>query len=78
MGGDFAEAEDGEGCLGTMVFNIWRMASSLEAMEVWAAVSLAMASSRWSKVWCLPLKSGRMDQLLAVVPLSLRLREVSK
>ena len=37
MGGDFAEAEDGEGCLGTMVFNIRIMASSLEVMEVWSA-----------------------------------------
>ena len=55
MGGDFVEAEDGEGCLGTMVFNIRIMASSLEAMEVWAAAvkvwavaSLAMAASRRS------------------------------
>ena len=32
MGGDFAEAEDGEGCLGTTVFNIRIMASSLEVM----------------------------------------------
>jgi len=55
MGGDFVEAEDGKGCLGTMVFNIWRMTSSLEAMEVWAAkmevwatASLAMAASRRS------------------------------
>ena len=37
MGGDFAEAEDGEDCLGTMVFNIRIMASSLEVMEVWSA-----------------------------------------
>ena len=37
MGGDFTEAEDGEGCLGTMVFNIRIMASSLEVMEVWSA-----------------------------------------
>ena len=48
MGGDFIEAKDGKGCLGTMVFNIQRMASSLEAMEVWAAASLAMAASRRS------------------------------
>ena len=48
MGGDFVEAENGEGCLGTMVFNIRRMTSSLEAMEVWAAASLAMAASRRS------------------------------
>ena len=55
MGGDFVEAEDGKGCLGTMVFNIWRMTSSLEAMEVWAAAvevwataSLAMVASRRS------------------------------
>ena len=48
MGGDFAEAEDGEGCLGTMVFNIRIMTSSLEAMDVWAATSLAMAASRRS------------------------------
>ena len=55
IGGDFAKAEDGEGCLGTMVFSIRRMSSSLEAMEVWAAVvevwiaaSLVMAASRRS------------------------------
>ena len=55
MGGDFVEAENGEGCLGTMVFNIRRMTSSLEAMEVWASkmevwatASLAMAASRRS------------------------------
>ena len=55
MGGDFAKAKDGEGCLGTMVFNIQIMASSLEAMEVWAAAvevwataSLAMVASRRS------------------------------
>jgi len=55
IGGDFAKAEDGEGCLGTMIFSIRRMSSSLEAMEVWAAVvevwiaaSLVMAASRRS------------------------------
>ena len=55
IGVDFVEAEDGEGSLGTMVFNIRIMASSLEAMEVWAAAvkvwavaSLAMAASRRS------------------------------
>ena len=55
IGGDFAKAEDGEGCLGTMVFSIRRMSSSLEAMEVWAAVvevwiaaSLAMTALRRS------------------------------
>ena len=46
MGGDFVEAEDGEGCLGTMVFNIRIMASSLEVMEVWATTILAMVASR--------------------------------
>jgi len=47
-GGDFAEEEDGEDCLGTMVFNFRRMTSSLESMEAWAAASLAMAASRRS------------------------------
>ncbi|RZB74267.1 putative 1-acyl-sn-glycerol-3-phosphate acyltransferase 5 isoform B [Glycine soja] len=47
--------EDGEGYLGTMIFNIRIMTLSLEAMEVWAAVvqvwvaaSLIMAISRRS------------------------------
>ena len=31
IGGDFAKAADGEGCLGTMVFSIRRMSSCLEA-----------------------------------------------
>ncbi|KAG5067374.1 hypothetical protein JHK86_011105 [Glycine max] len=55
IGGDFIETEDGEGCLGTMLFNIRIMTSSLEAMEVWdaamnvwAAASLAIAALRRS------------------------------
>jgi len=47
-GGDFAEEEDGEGCLGTMVFNFRRMTSSLESMETWAMMSLTMEASRRS------------------------------
>ena len=33
--GDFAEEEDGEGWLGTMVFSFRRMTSSLDSMEAW-------------------------------------------
>ncbi|KAG5036073.1 hypothetical protein JHK87_010983 [Glycine soja] len=46
-GGDFIETEDGEGCLGTMLFNIRIMTSSLEAMKVWAAAMEVWLQRVW-------------------------------
>ena len=54
VGGDCVKEEDG---LGIMVFSFRRMASSLKSMEAWVttkqscmATSLAMTTSRWSKM----------------------------